>query len=405
MSALQAQILRLIDSLDQAVTNIVTQKLWIVQVVIAAHWCFFIIGLARLNIMGFTHDHILVQNDFSSFYIASKLALSNHASDVYQKGAHYLAQQIEWGEDAPYFAFFYPPLFLLLCWPLALMPYSGSLILWSALGSALWYQLVRLYQHTHLDVWVFMLAPAVWISIFSGQNSLFIAALMGAGLFWYRTHPWRAGLCFGVMLFKPHFTIMLPFLLVATQSWMVIIAASCTCAVFAGLATWAFGASIWLSYFDAMGASMQALSQGLIGDEKLQSFFAFGRLLGLPVTVSYTLQFFIAAYVIYQIWITARRVPDHSGLGPLAVVGTLVSTPFLLRYDLALLIVPLIWLYQKGRDHGFRRGEVSLAALAYMLPLIPLELTAMSHILLAPMVHLALFDRIRHRLWQDEMAA
>jgi hypothetical protein len=84
--------------------------------------------------------------------------------------------------------------------------------------------------------------------------------------------------------------------------------------------------------------------------------------------------------------------------GALLVTGTLLATPFLLRYDLMLLAIPLLWLAGEGTRCGFRRGETAVGMLCFVLPLVPVEVAETSHILVAPLVIASLFVVIARRL-------
>ena len=77
--------------------------------------------------------------DFLSFFAASELALQGRAAQAYDVSAHWAAQKALFGPAVGYSAFFYPPPYLLVCLPLALMPYFASLIVWlAATGYAYW---------------------------------------------------------------------------------------------------------------------------------------------------------------------------------------------------------------------------------------------------------------------------
>ena len=81
--------------------------------------------------------------DFASFWTASQLALAGPASAPWDVGAHRAAQAALFGEGAGYAAFFYPPPYLLVCLPLALLPYAVSLAGWLAVTGAAWIAVVR----------------------------------------------------------------------------------------------------------------------------------------------------------------------------------------------------------------------------------------------------------------------
>ncbi len=67
--------------------------------------------------------------DFVSSWTASELALRHAPAAVYDMAAHHAAQTALFGQAASrYTAFFYPPVFLLICLPLATVPYLAALV-------------------------------------------------------------------------------------------------------------------------------------------------------------------------------------------------------------------------------------------------------------------------------------
>src|ERR1700716_116244 len=62
-------------------------------------------------------------SDFVSFHAAGTLALEGSPKLAYDQVAHFLAEQRFTVAGAPYQFFFYPPVFLLIFTPLALLPY------------------------------------------------------------------------------------------------------------------------------------------------------------------------------------------------------------------------------------------------------------------------------------------
>src|SRR6201996_4777986 len=71
-----------------------------------------------------------IGTDFSSFYAAGRMALEGHAAAVYDMAAHYAREQQIFGAATPYYGWLYPPIFLLIAAPLALLPYPLAPLLW-----------------------------------------------------------------------------------------------------------------------------------------------------------------------------------------------------------------------------------------------------------------------------------
>ena len=68
-----------------------------------------------------------IGTDFSSFYAAGSLALEGKAAYAYDMAAHYIREQRLFGADTPYYGWLYPPNFLLVAAPLALLAYPDAL--------------------------------------------------------------------------------------------------------------------------------------------------------------------------------------------------------------------------------------------------------------------------------------
>src|SRR5579872_3370119 len=85
-----------------------------------------------------------VSGDFVSFWTAGQLVWDGHAVDAYTRELHYALQLALHGDPGwGYLAFFYPPFFLLLCAPFALVAYFPALCIWlvttcAAYAAALW---------------------------------------------------------------------------------------------------------------------------------------------------------------------------------------------------------------------------------------------------------------------------
>src|SRR5438445_9807115 len=70
--------------------------------------------------------------DFVSFYAAGALADEGVPELAYDQGAHYAAEERATAPGIEYRFFYYPPPFLLLCAPLARLPYLSSFLVFEA---------------------------------------------------------------------------------------------------------------------------------------------------------------------------------------------------------------------------------------------------------------------------------
>jgi hypothetical protein len=164
----------------------------------------------------------------------------------------------------------------------------------------------------------------------------------------------------------------------------------------------AFGLETWTAYIAALSEARRVLEDGVFGHEKFQSVFAMLRLAGASVSASYGVQGAVAVIVAALVAIAARRNRDALAGGALMCAGAALVTPFILRYDLVLLAIPLMWLAKDAQRASLRPHEIVIAAAAFMLPLVPLDFTDATHFLIAPFVIAALFGVVLTRVLQAD---
>lgn len=341
--------------------------------------------------------------DFSSFYAAGKLALAG--KNPFDQQSLYHAEQAAFGIATPYFAFSYPPIFLLLIAPLALLPYAAALILWLVLSFALYLTAMTALRRRCCNSFdeektLYLLAvfafPAVFINLVHGQNGFLASALMVLGLLHLDKRPLLAGLCFGCLAFKPQLGLVLPFALAAGGRWKSIGAATFTVLVLALFTVLLFGADAWRNFFAAAQFSRAAiLEEGAVGYEKMVSLFAAFRLWRAPLPLAYGAQVLVALTAVLATMRLWRSAADFRLKSAALLLATLLATPFALDYDLMLLAPALALLAAEGRDHGFRPFELSLLTFLWLVPLVSRDVAMATHILLAPLAILALLAMIR----------
>jgi hypothetical protein len=179
---------------------------------------------------------------------------------------------------------------------------------------------------------------AVFVNLTHGQNGFLTAALFAAALALLDTRPWLAGLCFGLVAFKPQFGVLIPFVLAVDGRWRSFLAAAATVLALAALSASLFGVQIWPGFFSAASQARQVILEANgVGYNKMISVFSWLRLWHLPLTVAYAGQVIVAILVIsasLRLW---RADADRRLKGAALCVGTLLSTPFALDYDLMIL--------------------------------------------------------------------
>ena len=330
-------------------------------------------------------------SDFISFWSASSLALGGEPEAAYDMARHYRVEQNTTGNsDIPYYAWFYPPTFLALALPLALLPYLWSLFAWLALSLAA-YAVVIWRISPRIDaLWLALAFPAVLINLGHGQNGFLSTALIGGAILLLDRRPLLAGVLIGLLAFKPQLGLLLPLALIAGGCWKTFISAAITSVLFVLGTLAVFGVDAWAGFFAGMPMASQVLEQGLVGWEKMQSTFAAVRLLGGDVTTAYAVQAVVSVLAAAAV-IHAWRAPVGLNIkAAVLVTGGLLATPFVLDYDLVLLALPITWITLDGLRTGFLGGEKFVLLLVWLLPLISRLVAAAAPLPPAPLVIAAL---------------
>ncbi len=329
--------------------------------------------------------------DFMSFYAASKLALSGHAVGAWTPVTHQAAEDAIFGRSLGYWAFFYPPAYLLLCWPLALLPYGVALAAWLGGTTAAAVAVLRRWTQG-LPVVVLLAFPALWLNLGNGQNAALFTAIMAGGCLLLPRRPLLAGLVFGLLVMKPQLGLALPVLLAAPGRWKTFFTTGLSAAALGVTAWLVVGSDGYLAFLHNGALATATLDQGLVSPDKMQSLFAALRVLGAPSSLALTAQMIAALAILGSAaWIIVRHKPEPGAFCALTVTATLQLSPFLLDYDLMLLAVPLGWLATAGLRDGFRPWEKATILALFVWPLFARAVAANLHLPLTPLLMLGLY--------------
>jgi hypothetical protein len=328
--------------------------------------------------------------DFISFYAAASLGLEGHAADAYDEPHLFAAERAAVPANTKDFPWFYPPTYLLAVLPLALLPYVPALGLFIGVPLVLYLWLVRTILPDRRALLPAVAFSGVLINVLGGQNGLLSTALLGFGLLYLERRPILAGVFLGILTYKPHLGLLVPFLLVAGSYWRTIGAAVATAALFAIAATLAFGLDAWIQFFTHLPGAGLYLEAGALPWDKMASVFAAAKLMGATTTTAFIVHGSVAvsvAALTLAIW----RHGDLALRVALAVTATCLISPFIYDYDLAVLAVPIALLAADGLRVGeFVPGVKSVLVAAWFAPLLGAPLARFAHLPIMPALLLAM---------------
>jgi len=336
--------------------------------------------------------------DFLSFWSAGRLALGGAAGAPYYDQARLadLEHATAYVEEGSSLAFFYPPVFLILCMPFALLPYLASFALFTALQAGLFLAALRRLLPRGWG-WLPVLAfPGLLVNAAVGQNGFFSAAAFAAAALFLDRAPVLAGVCLGMLVFKPHLALAVPVALLAARRFGALVACGATALALMALSVAILGWQSWTGFFAVKPMIQAALELHREDWGRLVSAHTFMRELGFGLGAAYAAQAVTAAAALAVLaWFAARR-PDGRMLAALMAAATLLVPPHLLDYDLAAEAVPLLVIASAAMAGGWLAWEKTVAGAAFMLPLLG-RLATDSNIPIGPPILIGLFVLVCRR--------
>jgi hypothetical protein len=314
--------------------------------------------------------------DFISFWAAGRLVLDGFPAQAFDWDILRRIEVAKLGQDfAGNYAWQYPPTFLFVASVLALLPYSVAYLGWVLASIVPYVAVMRAIVGHNFGVLLALAVPMVFINALVGQNGFLTAALIGGTLYLIPIRPVLAGICLGLLTYKPQFGLLFPIALIAAGHWRVFVSASVTAIAMFVVSWLAFGTESWLAFFHSMPRFSQAhFTEGKAIWWKLQSLYAMVRHFGGTEQLAWVFQFVLTASVAVVVALMWRsRVPYTLKAAALAA-GTLLATPYLFIYDMVVLAIPVAFLVRIGLRTGFRGYE--LPALGGALVLIACYFTA-----------------------------
>ncbi len=362
----------------------------------------------------FLHSHGLLDyagrplgTDFSSFWSAGHMALQGRAPQAYDWNAMAAVQRQIFGTEklSPWS---YPPVFLFIAAPLAMLSYLAAYFVWqgaSLLAALGVYWKILPQQVSRRDALLFGLGfPAVLVCLGHGQTGFLTAALMAGGLLALRKNEILAGILFGLMIYKPQFGVLLPIVLAAGGYWRAFVAASVTVLIVLGLSGIVWGWPAWQAFLNSLPATRTIVfEQGDTGFEKFQSAFSWVRLWHGPVALAYAAQAGVAlAVAAAVVWIW-RGEGSFALKAAALLTGSLLVSPYTLDYDFVVFGMALAFLVAHGLARGFQPWDKTLIAIAWFIPAIARSVGKFAYLPVGFLALAAIFALIVVRMREERV--
>ncbi|POR43062.1 hypothetical protein CRT23_09710 [Methylobacterium sp. V23] len=318
--------------------------------------------------------------DFSQIWVAGRAALEGRAGEPYDLPVHLANLKAAFGPDCR-FAWHYPPVFLLPAAALAVWEPQAAFWLWTALSVGVFAFAMRIAAGHRDGAWIALAHPLVFCTLVYGQNGLFTAGFLTLGAAWVDRRPWLAGLCFGLLCYKPHFAVLAPLLLLATGRRACLGACLATMLALVAASLAAFGPAAWIGFLQTLGTTNQIILRDAgAGLDINVSAFGAVRLAGGAMAAAWAFQGLVALAALalaLRSWRGQTPAPLRSA-ALLAAVPLL--SPYVPVYDLAPLVPATLFLVLAAREAGglgWPERALLCATPLFALPRVVADLTSL----------------------------
>jgi hypothetical protein len=310
--------------------------------------------------------------DFLALWSYAKIMVAHPAADLYDF-AKLHAAQVNLGMDPDGSAPFpYPPTFLLMLWPLGSVSLYAAYVGWIAGTLVLYICSIATQGRAALVLMsIALLAPTTTINIIAGQNGFLSAALLIGGLRLMDSRPIASGILFGLLTYKPQLGILVPIALVATGQWRCIAAACATLAALITVTAAVFGATIWVTWLQALPAYAAWFDHRTIAQEFRSTLTANLQVFWIPQETTRLIQTAVACLAAALVWVSFRRLPRALAI-PVLLAATCLATPHAFIYDLPMLTgaVLLFVVYRLRSNQPFLLPQIGVLMLVLTFPAI-----------------------------------
>jgi alpha-1,2-mannosyltransferase len=346
----------------------------------------------------------MVGRDFVNTWLGAQLALTGNPAPFFGPDAYNALLAQHFGATYPPHIWSYPPHFLLFTWPWGFLPYMPAYILYSVLGLILYVWVVSDGQRRADHLVLLVLAPAVTLNIWTGQNGFLTTVLLVGGLIQLDRRPVLAGFLFGMLSIKPQLGVLLPLMLLLTGRWRTIAAAAATIAALVAATSIAFGPHVWMAYInDAMPTQTKVVVDGFSHYMvHMPTAFMNAKTAGLSLAAATWIQAVVSAATVVAVTWTFWRRRDRDLSNALLVTAIFTVTPYAFNYDMVVFGWVMIMLMDRS-DNGPWDYWLMLAVWAVPFLTVPMGISVILPISFLPI--LAFGIRLLWRLWKAEQNA
>ena len=308
--------------------------------------------------------------DFCLIWASGKFAALSDPTRIYDYSVFSAAYDVFYrpGECRPLLqGYIYPPTYLFLTYLLGLMPYLAAFTAWVATTLALYLAAVYAIIPRSAALIAAMAPAAVLKNIQLGYNGFLTAGLFGLSLVFLERRPWLAGIPLGFLTYKPQFGVLFPLVLLASRNWRALASAAATTLTLGITATLVFGDQTWPAFITSLRMLDSCFSPRAGVEILLDSVYGLMHWAGAGTRLSWTVRLAVAAGVALGVAVVWAKPILYSLKTAMLCLGSLIVTPYVLRYDLCILSIAVAFLVEDGLARAFLPGERIVISICFVL--------------------------------------
>lgn len=292
--------------------------------------------------------YVGTHNDFIYFYLPTQFLEKFSLENMYDVATFVQFNEAYFG--IKYGGWFYPPHYVLFTYVFGLLPYAIAKFLFMGISFVLFVVAVYVWcqkiKRTGNILFYVCATPLMFYVLAIEQNSLYTASLLLLGLHFLDKKPIISGVCLGLLSYKPQFMIMIPFALLLTRHYKVMVYLIACFAVQAITSIVIFGFQPWIAFLKTTDIVFKLLATNVLHVSLMISSFSTFINVGIPLALAKSLSlifFVIISGIGLYVW--HIRKGDHLAKAIL-VSAICLATPYMFHYDFFIYIIAVLFYIQ-----------------------------------------------------------
>ena len=369
--------------------------------------CFVLfVSIYLVRVMWASHEYLTpLAVDFVPFWSASQLALHGHAVDAYNFAVLHEVETAALSHPAGILLWLYPPSFLLVVYPFALLPWKIAATIFLGVTYLMFIKAMHCIVDRKETMMVAAAFPGAILVVLAGQNGLLTASLVAFGLVALPRRPVLAGVCFGIVCVKPQLAVLLPFALLCSRSWRALGTLGFTALAMLGIAVAVFGVETLWAFLRSMGTAAQYVESSRAAMHRIPSAYSFIKMMHGPTMLANAAQAVSMAVAAAAVWYAWSRNASHTLRAATLVCASLMVSPYLYDYDLTWLGVFIAWYVKHSMKHGWRPWQREWLIVLWLLPFAGIFIVGKLHFQFMPLAIAMTLGMVVHRIALERRAA